>query len=108
MVATAQLVIPRRPLRLSLGESVVGPTVILRGRQELQGLSPLPRPIAGHSRGVFGAFRSVFLPGLLLLMALSACDDPSAEELVRRAETYRQEGKFSASIIELKDRKSVV
>ncbi len=81
----------------------MGPTVIPRGRQELQGLSPLPRPIAGHSRGVFGAFRSVFLPGLLLLLALSACDDPSAEEFLRRAETYRQEGNVSASNIELKN-----
>jgi len=43
------------------------------------------------------------LPALLLLVALGACDDPSAEEFIRRAEAYRQEGNFSASIIELKN-----
>ncbi len=43
------------------------------------------------------------MPVLLLLVALSACEDPSAEEFIRRAEAYRQEGNVAASIIELKN-----
>ncbi len=63
----------------------------------------LLRPNAGVSLGVSKTSRRVFLPVLLLLVTLSGCDDPSADEFVQRAETYRQEGNVSASIIELKN-----
>jgi tetratricopeptide (TPR) repeat protein len=39
----------------------------------------------------------------LLLAALGACEEPSADEFIRRAEAYRQEGNVAASIIELKN-----
>ena len=39
----------------------------------------------------------------LLLVVLGACDDPSAEESIERAEAYHQQGDISASIIELKN-----
>jgi len=38
-----------------------------------------------------------------MLVALSACEEPDAEELVRRARDYRETGDISASIIELKN-----
>ena len=61
------------------------------------------RPLAEFLQIVSQTTRRGFLPFLLLLAALSACDDPSAEEFIQRAETYRQEGNISASIIELKN-----
>lgn len=64
---------------------------------------PLLRPIAGVWLGVSGTSRRVFLSVFLLLAALSGCDDPNADEFVRRAENYRQEGNVAASIIELKN-----
>ena len=45
-------------------------------------------------------FVAVFLA---LLLTLGACDDPTAEEFIRRSEDHRRNGDISASIIELKN-----
>ena len=66
-------------------------------------MPPLLRPTAGLSRRFTESIRRPFLPALLLLVALGACEDPSADEFIRRAEAYRQEGNVAASIIELKN-----
>lgn len=50
-----------------------------------------------------GLRRSRILPILGLLIALSACDDPSADELIERARESRQKGEISASIIDLRN-----
>ena len=47
--------------------------------------------------------RVLFCAGLAMLVALSACEEPDAEEFVRRARDYRETGDISASIIELKN-----
>ena len=66
-------------------------------------MPPPLRPSAGLSRRFAESIRRLFLPALLLLVALGACEDPSADEFIRRAEAYRQEGNVAASIIELKN-----
>ena len=63
----------------------------------------LPRPLAGFFQGMPEKSRRLKFLALALLLALTGCDDPSVEEFVGRAEVYRQEGNFSASIIELKN-----
>ena len=47
--------------------------------------------------------RVLFCAGLAMLVALGACEEPDAEEFVRRARDYRETGDISASIIELKN-----
>ena len=63
----------------------------------------LPRPHAGFIQRLPEKIRRLDFLALALLLALTGCDDPSAEEFVARAEAYRQERNFSASIIELKN-----
>ncbi len=45
----------------------------------------------------------LFCAGLALLTVLGACDQPDAEEFLRRARDYREQGDIAASIIELKN-----
>ena len=47
--------------------------------------------------------RHLLCAGLVILLALSACEQPDAQEFVRRARDYRAKGEISASIIELKN-----
>ena len=68
--------------------------------QEAWDLTLLPRPLAGFFQRLPEKSRCLDFLALALLLALTGCDDPSAEEFVERAEAYRQERNFSASIIE--------
>ena len=63
----------------------------------------LPSPLAEFFQRLSEKSRRLDFLALALLLALIGCDDPSAEEFVERAEAYRQERNFSASIIELKN-----
>jgi tetratricopeptide (TPR) repeat protein len=47
--------------------------------------------------------RHLLCAGLVILLALGACEQPDAEEFVRRALDFRAKGEISASIIELKN-----
>ena len=65
---------------------------------------PLPHRVnTSPFHGATETSRRLIYSIVALVIALSACEDPSADEFIRRAEGYREKGDISASIIELKN-----